>query len=419
MIRARVRGLRRRSEAGADDTPRSRLAGRALLGEAVAATAARPTRAALTALGTVLGVGAFVLMNGLSSTATAQVSSRFDILRATEVRLRDTQPDSDAPVFTLEADERLEALSGVNAAGHVWTSTAQGIQVTARPDLEGDDVANGLTVVAASPGYFEATGAHLSVGRFYDQGHEARGDQVTVLGRAAAQRLGVERVESEVAVFIDGDPYLVVGIVDSVKRDDELLLAAMLPVSTASERLPGDPDQVGSLVDVAPGAAQVVADQASLAVAPQDPRRVEALAPPDPASLREAVEGDLAAFLLALAGVALVTGMVAIANTTLVAVLERTPEIGLRRALGASRWHIASQFIAEAAVVGSVGGVVGTTIGVIGVVAVSIAREWTAVIHPAVPLVAPVLGALAGVIAGLYPAAKAAATEPAEALRSG
>ncbi|MFD0630372.1 ABC transporter permease [Catenulispora yoronensis] len=110
-------------------------------------------------------------------------------------------------------------------------------------------------------------------------------------------------------------------------------------------------------------------------------------------------------------------GAVGIANTTLVAVLERTGEIGLRRSLGARPRHIAGQFLAESTVLGTLGGLIGTSVGVGLVVGVAVSRDWTAVLQPWAVLPAPLIGSVVGLLAGLYPALRAAWIEPVEALR--
>jgi putative ABC transport system permease protein len=161
----------------------------------------------------------------------------------------------------------------------------------------------------------------------------------------------------------------------------------------------------------------VVARQASLALRPDAVEALKATAPLDPRQLRDRVSTELSGLFLGLAGICLVIGAVGIANTTLVAVLERISEIGLRRSLGAQRRHIVAQFLAESTSLGAIGGLVGAGVGVAVVVAVSVAQQWTPVLEPWTVLSAPLIGAATGLMAGLYPALQASRIEPAEALR--
>jgi ABC-type antimicrobial peptide transport system permease subunit len=130
------------------------------------------------------------------------------------------------------------------------------------------------------------------------------------------------------------------------------------------------------------------------------------------------VKNDLNSLFLLLGGVSLFVGAVGIANVTLVSVLERVGEIGLRRSLGAARRHIAAQFLLESTTLGLAGGVLGASVGTLVVVIVAATRRWTPVLEPWVPLGAPMLGAVVGLLSGVYPSARAAALEPVEALRS-
>lgn len=126
---------------------------------------------------------------------------------------------------------------------------------------------------------------------------------------------------------------------------------------------------------------------------------------------------DLDDLFLLLAGVCLVIGAVGIANTTLVSVMERTGEIGLRRTLGARGRHISVQFLCESSVLGTLGGLVGSALGVLGVVVVALLRDWTPVIHPLTVTSAPGVGLVTGLLAGFYPAWRASRVQPVEALR--
>ena len=155
------------------------------------------------------------------------------------------------------------------------------------------------------------------------------------------------------------------------------------------------------------------------ALNPSDPSLLRVAAPPDPEQLRGGVKNDLQALFLLLGGVSLLVGALGIANVTLVSVLERVGEIGLRRALGAARRHIAAQFLIESTVMGLLGGIIGTSLGTLVVVGVAASRTWTPVLEPWVPLIAPLIGGLIGLLSGTYPSLRAAAMEPVEALRPG
>src|SRR5205807_3235379 len=148
------------------------------------------------------------------------------------------------------------------------------------------------------------------------------------------------------------------------------------------------------------GAASVIAGQLPLALNPADPKVLKVAAPPEPRRVRAGVQSDLNVLFLLLGGVSLLVGAIGIANVTLVSVLERVGEIGLRRALGAARRHIAGQFLLESTALGLVGGVMGAAIGTLVVVAVAATRTWTPVLEPWLPLGAPFIGGFVGLPAG-------------------
>jgi ABC-type lipoprotein release transport system permease subunit len=275
-----------------------------------------------------------------------------------------------------------------------------------------------VRVVAVSPGLFDVVEAELRTGRVFDALHNERGDRIAVLGSGAAERLNIDRVDHQPAIFVGDELLIVSGIVDDVIRQPMLLNAVIVPDGAARELFGMEGiDAVHIRTEI--GAAQLIADQAPIALHPNDPDALAVGAPVDPTVLRTSVEEDVNALFVILGGVSLLIGAIGIANVTLVSVLERVGEIGLRRSLGAARRHIAAQFLVESGSMGLIGGIVGASAGVLVVVAVSAMRTWTPVIDPWVPLAAPGLGMLVGFLAGLYPAWRAASLQPVDALRAG
>jgi putative ABC transport system permease protein len=193
----------------------------------------------------------------------------------------------------------------------------------------------------------------------------------------------------------------------------------VVPESTAVKMfgLPHNGIAAQMLIQTKLGAAQVVAAQAPIALRPDNPKLLSAAAPASPAQLRHSVTNSLNTVFLALAGIALIVGAVGIANTTLVAVLERAAEIGLRRALGARPRHIGAQFLAESTALGLFGGLIGASLGVLTTLVVTVYHSWTALLDPRVVLAAPFVGGIIGLLAGLYPALRASTLEPADVLR--
>lgn len=173
------------------------------------------------------------------------------------------------------------------------------------------------------------------------------------------------------------------------------------------------------VVETQLGATDLIAAQTPLALRPDNPTALRVSTPRDQQRVRDAVQSDLNLLFVFLGGVSLLVGAIGIANVTLVSVMERTGEIGLRRALGASRGHVAGQFLLESGVIGLVGGIIGTSAGVLIVVAVAARQAWTPVLDPQLVVAGPVLGAFIGLLAGTYPASRAARLEPVDALRSG
>ena len=404
------------SDAG--EVLRSRLRWVDTFAEAGAALVQRPVRTMLTALGTILGVGAFVTTMGLADTARSQVSSRFDALKATEVRVQDAAPDGTDP-FPANVEERLGRLNGIVHAGKYFTVNDNG-GLQPRPTASRPLGSNSqpIPVIAADPGAIAASLPTLSAGRVYDAFHQQRAERVVVVGRVAAKQLGITRIDNQPAVFVGDDAYTVVGILDDVKRNPDLLLAVVIPTSTATARLPVTGATYQVIIDTVPGAANLAGRQAPLALRPDHPERLQTLVPPDPKTLRNQVTNDVTSLYVALPGLALLIGTIAITNATLLSTIERRPEIGLRRALGATRHHVTRQITIEAAVTGLIAGILGASAGLTATSVTAAAKHWTATMQPGVLLAAPFIGLATGTLAGIIPARRAARTPPATTLRA-
>lgn len=395
-----------------------------LLSESLAGIAGRPARTALTVFGTILGIGALVATLGIAQTAGNQIVGRFDELAATSVSVENASAGffrgpSSVSVIPRDAEARLIRLNGVVAAGSLSSVDTEGAFVRSVPinDPRGRSEFQ-IRMFGASPGLFEAIVTELGTGRLFDEGHDERSDLVAVLGPAAANRLNINRVDQLPAIFIGDQELSVIGILDDVAREPGLLDAIIIPQGTAIDHFGLDGiEEVHIRTDL--GAAQLIGSQAAVALSPNNSELLDVRVPPEPGAVRADVEADVNSLFLILGGISLLVGALGIANVTLVSVLERTGEIGLRRALGAGRRHIASQFLLESAAMGTLGGVVGSTLGVLVVVGVSASRTWTPVMDSWIPLAAPGAGLAVGVIAGLYPAWRASSIEPVEALRSG
>ncbi len=397
---------------------------RDLVSEAAHGIGARPGRLVLTIIGTVLGIGSLVVTVGLAQTAAGQIARTFDAVAATQVLVepataRTGGGERATGRIPWDVEDRLMRIAGVEAAGGIGNVNVGELRITAVP--VNDPSAPALAtpqVLATTPGFLEAVGGRELTGRYFDAGHDERADRIVVLGARAAARLGVHRIDRQPSIFIGERSYTVIGIIDDVKRRSDLLDAVIMPIGTARVDF-----QLAGLeqaqLRMAVGAGPVIAEQVPIALDPNSPEAIRVQVPPAGSSVRQNVQADINAIFLALGAVALLVGGLGIANVTLLSVRERTAEIGLRRALGATKGNIGYQFLMESGVIGLLGGLVGASLGVAAVVIVSLTKQWTPILDTMIVIAAVLLGGVIGLGAGTYPALKAAGVEPITALRSG
>ncbi|KJQ54829.1 ABC transporter permease [Microbacterium sp. SA39] len=398
-----------------------------LVAEATADIGSRPARLVMTILGTVLGIASLVATLGFAQTAAAQIARQFDGVAATQVVVAPAKAKAGQENTTVAAGrlpwdspERVSTLAGVESAALLSElELAEDETITTVPvnDPSAPIVAS-PRLFAATPDVMDVVEGSLVAGRFFDEGHEARTDRVAVLGGRAAQDMGVNRVDSQPSVFIAGVAYSVIGILDGAGARSELQDAVIVPQSTGRADFglaaPGE-----LAIRIAVGAGPLVAEQAVVALQPDDPDSLEASAPSSSSDLSDSVQADVNIVFLILGVIALLAGGLGIANVTFLSVMERVGEIGLRRALGATRRQIGRQFMVESVVIGFIGGIIGSAVGVVAVIVVAVIQGWAPETDPLVAIGGALLGAVVGWASGWYPARRAASIEPVEALRGG
>lgn len=395
-----------------------------LLVEATADIGSRPGRLVMTIAGTVLGIGALVATVGFAQTAAHQIARQFDAVKATQVVVSPAEAQTrGGSVATSRlpwnAVDRAETLVGIESAVLLAELSLGEDAITAVPIHDPSAAATASpALAAATPELLDVLRGSIVTGRMFDAGHEDRADRVVVLGTRAADRLGINRVDSQPSIFIGDVAYAVIGIYGGLQAKGDLLDAVVMPLSTAQhDRALAAPGTLQARI--LPGTGPQLAEQLPLALRPDDPEGLEVAAPAASSSLGENVQADVNIVFLVLGAIVLLAGALGIANVTMLNVMERVPEIGLRRALGSSGRQIAGQFIVESVVIGLLGGLIGSALAVAAVVGISVAQQWTPIVDPWVAAGGVVLGAVVGLVAGGFPARRAARIEPVTALRGG
>lgn len=384
-----------------------------LIRDALLELASRKVRSVLLILAVTLSVGALLSSVGISTVAARQVdadlaASAVDLVTVTAAATTGEQTGS---AFPHDAEARLDATGLVSASGRrldLDGITTMRVARSPQSSSVTDVVVSGLT-----PGYLSVIRARTTTDAAWMLGGSS---PVVVLGSAAAQSLSVPVTGSLTGyvAWINGIRHDVVAVVTSSDLDVSPLVG--IPFDEAVTWA-GSDSAARLLIRAVPGAGAPVAGSARLALRPDAPERLRSSQVSDLSSVRRGVSTQLDRQAAWVGVLLLLLSVLLIANAMVMSVLVRASEIGLRRALGASRRSVAAVFLAEGGLIGVLGGLSGSGLGACAVVVVAAANHWTATLGLWVVL-GPALGLGVGLVSSAYPALRAAAVEPGLAVRA-
>lgn len=370
-------------------------------------------RAALAVLGISVGIAALVAVVGVSESSKSNLVAQLNRLGTD---LLTVQPGTTfASTSRNELPRRGPAMIGrIPPVRHV-TETVSTTASVRRTDKVPTYETGGVAVLAADTDLPGALDARLAGGAWLNAA--TANYPAVVLGAGAAHTLGINRLAPAVDVWIGQRWFTVIGILKPVTIAPELDQAALIGIPAAHKFLGADTHPTTIYVRTDPSQTVAVRGVLARTANPQNPQDVAVSRPSDALTAEIAAKGAYSTLLLGLGAIALIVGAVGIANVMVMAIIQRRTEIGLRRALGATRRHITIQFTAEALILSALGGAVGILAGILITTAYAHARHWSTAIPPV--LIPAALGAALtfGLIAGLYPAVRAARLAPTDALR--
>lgn len=373
----------------------------------------RLARTALSALGIMIGIGAMVGVLGLSESSQADLTTKIEALGTNLLTVSPGQGFG-------AGDQALpaEASDKINRIGPVQRS-ADVIEVPVavlRNDVMNQNETGGISVVAADDDLLVTLNGSLAVGSWIES--DASMLPVVVLGSVAAERLGIVDVSDGKLVYLGEEWFTVIGILDPFPLAADLDRAVLIGKEVAVDLFDVELNPSIVYVRTDPSFVDDVRAVLPATADPESPEEVEASRPSELLETQSAIEDSFTNLFLGLGAVSLLVGGVGIANVMVIAVIERRNEIGLRRALGATRAHIRRQFLTESLLLSALGGLGGVLLGVFATWVYATSQGWQVVIPPLAVIGGFVAAVAIGVVAGLYPAMRAAALAPTEALRA-
>lgn len=385
------------------------------------AVARRWRRNILTVLAMMCGVAAVVSILGVSQASSEALAARLQSLQATTVTV--TLPPSAWDQDDQEFVDVIEAIPGVVGAGTLTRLDPQTKSIVAsplfeRPGTTSDALLNRFPVVIATERGIEASGARLQSGTYPASAVLSVQPRTVLMGSSVAQELALTPSPGEALVKLDGELSTLSAVIRAPDEDLALAGAVVLPPE-AAESYGLTNTQTRTIAVYLSQNVDTAALQEDLPLAlwPQEPSAVSVTVPPSATTLRDQLLADSRGQVWLVSGVVMVASMLGIMLTMQAAVAERRREIGIDRSIGQTKHGVALDYLAQAALLGLLGSVSGTVLGVVVTAGIVAIEGWELSLPPEFLLI-PLVGVVVGTGAGTVPAIAAARTDPLELLRS-